>query len=54
MSNLTSSIYFLMLCSSLRGHIISTSSVSTTMYSFNPLMTAIFSRGSETIDERVS
>ena len=47
-------MYFLMFCSSERGQIISTSSVSTTMYSFSPLMTAIFSRGSEMIDERVS
>ena len=52
--NFTSSMNFLMFCSSARGQISSTSSVSTTMYSFRPLMTAIFSFGSETIDERVS
>ena len=52
--NFTSSMNFLMFCSSARGQISSTSSVSTTIYSFRPLMTAIFSAGSETIDERVS
>ena len=45
---------FLMFCSSARGHIINTSSVSTTMYSFRPLMTATLPLGSETMLLRVS
>lgn len=36
------------------GHIINTSSVSTTMYSFRPLMTATLPLGSETMLLRVS
>ena len=52
--NFTSSMYFLMFCSSARGQTSSTSSVSTTMYSFSPLMTAILSLGSETMLLRVS
>ena len=52
--NLTSSMNFLMFCSSERGQTISTSSVSTTMYSYSPLITAILSFGSETIELRVS
>ena len=50
----TSSMNFLMFCSSARGHIINTSSVSTTMYSFRPLMTATLPLGSETMLLRVS
>ena len=52
--NFTSSMYFLMFCSSERGQIISTSSVSTTIYSFRPLMTATFFSGSEMMLLRVS
>ncbi len=50
----TSSMYFLMFCSSVRGQIISTSSVSTTMYSFRPLMTATLPSGIEMMLLRVS